>query len=81
MRLSWQEEGAPFRWDTLSCKMGCGPVVFQPLKGKSRVKTSQVVTDIRSSSKFRVRIVGSYLISWVQILEDAQASKGWWKAS
>ena len=55
--------------------------MFQPLKGKSRVKTSQVVTDIRSSSKFRVRIVGSYLISWVQILEDAQASKGWWKAS
>jgi hypothetical protein len=54
--------------------MDWGPVASQPLKGKSCVKTSHMVTNRRSRSKFRVRIVGSYSISWVQILEDWGAS-------
>jgi hypothetical protein len=51
-----------------------GPVASQPLKGESRVKISQMVTNRRFRSRFRVRIVGSSLISWVQILEDWGAS-------
>jgi hypothetical protein len=54
--------------------MDRGPVASQPLKGKSRVKMSQMVTNRRSRSRFRVRIVGSSSISWVQILEDWGAS-------
>ncbi len=35
---------------------------------------SQMVNGRRSRSKFRVHIVGSYSISWIQILEDWGAS-------
>ncbi len=54
--------------------MNQGPVVLQPLKGKSHVKTSEVMNDGRSRSKFRVCIVGSFSIAWVQVLEDCSAS-------
>jgi hypothetical protein len=50
--------------------MDRGAVVLQLLKGKSHVKTSEIVTNRRSRSKFRVCIVGSSLIAWVQVLED-----------
>ncbi len=42
----------------------------QPLKGESHVKMSEVVKDRRSRTKFRVHIVGSFLIAWAQVLED-----------
>ncbi len=54
--------------------MNRGPVVLQPLKGGSHVKMSEVVDDGRSRSKFRVCIVGSCSIVWVQVLEDCSAS-------
>ncbi len=54
--------------------MNWGPVALQPLKGESHVKTPAVVNDGRSRSKFRVRIVGSFLIAWAQVLEDCGAS-------
>ncbi len=41
--------------------MNRGSVLLQPLKGKSCIRTSQVVTIRRSRSKLRVCIVGSYL--------------------
>ncbi len=49
----------------------------QPLKGKSHVKTSEVVNNGRSRSKFRVHIVGSFLIAWAQVLEDCGTSIKW----
>ncbi len=48
--------------------------MLQPLKGKSHVKTSEVVNNARSRSRFRVRIVGSFLIAWVRVLEDCGVS-------
>jgi hypothetical protein len=54
--------------------MNWGPVVLQPLKGESHVKTSEVVNNGRSRSRFRVCIVGSFSIAWVRVLEDCGAS-------